>query len=308
LSKAGVSFSDGVISITDAENKAIILEMPGERIISLYSAHTENLFAIGAGDAVTGVQRGADYPAEAAAFPQFDYNGDPEYIIAAAPDLVLIRPFIRRQSPAYIAELEMAGITVVSLYPESLDDFDGYIRCLGLLSGRSAGAEECLAAFHQGLDRIAALTARTAEKQTVFFEATEHEIRTAASGSLPARAIAFSGGVNIASGAQPVTPGSSIARFGAENLLARADEIDAYVVQQGAMNPASGLDALRARPGFSVVKAVREGNTLFLNEKLISSPTFRYLDGVAILANFLYPDLFDITIDDGEAGIKSVGK
>jgi iron complex transport system substrate-binding protein len=308
----GGSAASGKISVIDDEGRAVVFDEPCGRIISLYSAHTENLFAIGAGPAVIGVQNGADYPAETAALPRFDYNGDPEYIIAAGPDLVLIRPFVRRQSPAYIAELEMAGIAVVSLYPESFDDFDAYIRRLGLLSGRDAEAEERLAAFHRSLDGIAARSAQAVKKRTVFFEATENEIRTAASGSLPARAIAFSGGINAAPGAEPMTPGSSIARFGAERLLGRAGEIDVYVVQQGAMNPVAGIAALRARPGFSALKAVREGNVLFVNEKIISSPTFRYLEGVALLARFLYPDLFDVdndvvTSDRIDAGFAGAG-
>jgi iron complex transport system substrate-binding protein len=89
-----------------------------------------------------------------------------------------------------------------------------------------------------------------------------------------------------------MTPGSSIARFGVERLLGRAGEIDAYVVQQGAMNPTATVAALKARPGFSAIKALSEGKVLFLNEKLISSPTFRYLEGVESLARFLYPDIF----------------
>jgi iron complex transport system substrate-binding protein len=280
------------VRFTDDEGREIFLDRPRSRIVSLYSAHTENLFAIGAGAQVAGVPGAADYPEEAAALPRFDYNGDPEYLIAAAPDLVLIRPFIRRQSPGYIAELERAGITVVSLYPESLDNFDGYIRRLGLLSGRTGAAEQRLADFHEGLAAIQEITANVTRKQRVFFEATANESRTVTADSLPGRAIHFAGGVNIAGDAPAITPGSSIARFGPEKLLMSADRIDVYVVQQGAMNRSADLAALRARPGFGAIAAVREGKVLFISEKLISSPTFRYLDGVRTLAAFLYPGLF----------------
>jgi iron complex transport system substrate-binding protein len=281
------------IRFVDDEGEEIILDRPCARIVSLYSAHTENLFAIGAGAQVSGVPNATDYPEEAAALPRFDYNGDPEYLIAAAPDLVLIRPFVRRQSPGYLAEIERAGITVVSLYPESLDNFDDYIRRLGLLSGRTKEAEQRLADFHSGLAGIQEITAGVTRKKRVFFEATENESRTVTADSLPGRAINFAGGANIAKDAVAMTPGSSIARFGVEKLLMSSEEIDVYVVQQGAMNRSANLAALRARPGFGAITAVREGKVLFISEKIISSPTFRYLDGVRTLAAFLYPELFN---------------
>jgi iron complex transport system substrate-binding protein len=251
----------------------------------------ENLFAIGAGDAIVGIPRGNDTP-EAAILPVFDYNGDPEYVIAANPDLVLIRPFVRRQSPLYIAEIERAGITVASLYPGSFEDFDAYILRLGMLSGKLSEAEEKLNAFHRELAEIQKRAGGKKNKKAVFFESTENEIRTVTQDSLPARAIEFAGGINAAPSLPPISPGSSIARFGAENLLAIADRIDVYVVQQGAMNRTSSLESLKARPGFSAVKAVQNGQVLLIKEKSISSVTFQYLEGVKILSEHLYPGLF----------------
>ena len=277
---------------TDDDNNPIVIEKPFVRIIPLYGAHVENLFAIGAGDAVIGIPRGTSDPPEAAVLPVFDYNGDPEYVIAANPDLVLIRPFVRRQSPLYIAEIERAGITVASLYPGSFEDFDAYILKLGMLSGKLSEAEEKLNAFHRELAEIKKRVEGIKERKIVFFESTENEIRTVTSDSLPARAIEFAGGINAAPSLPPISPGSSIARFGAENLLGIADRIDVYVVQQGAMNRTPNLESLKARPAFSAVNAVQDGRVLFISEKYISSVTFQYLEGVKILSEYLYPDLF----------------
>ena len=280
--------SRAAISFIDDDGRAVALTGPRRRVISLYSAHTENLFAIGAGEALVGGHTTCVYPPEAAPFAIYDYNGDPEYIIAAEPDLVLIRPFIRRHSPNYIAEIEKAGIPVVSLYAESLDDFDGCIRRLALLVAAEAEAEQQLARFHQGLERIREAVGGIEKKQTVFFESTERETRTVAALSFPAQAIEIAGGVNIAADAKPVTPGSSIASFGAEKLLLHAGEIDAYIIQRGPMNAGGGV-APAARPGYHAVKAIQNNRVLFIDEKLVSSPTFRYLNGVEEIARFLYP-------------------
>jgi iron complex transport system substrate-binding protein len=275
------------ISFIDDDGKAIGLDGPRRRVISLYSAHTENLFAIGAGEALIGGHTTCVYPPEAAAFAVYDYNGDPEYVIAAEPDLVLIRPFIRRHSPNYIAEIEKAGIPVASLYAETLEDFDLYIRRLALLVGAEAEAERQLALFRQDLDQIRAAARDIAKKQTVFFESTATETRTVAAGSFPALAIEIAGGVNIAAGARPSAPGSSIAPFGAEKLLLHAGEIDAYIIQRGPMN--SGGAAPATRPGYHAIRAIQNNRVLYIDEKLVSSPTFRYLDGVRAIAQFLYP-------------------
>jgi iron complex transport system substrate-binding protein len=275
------------ISFVDDDGRAVNLDGPRRRIISLYSAHTENLFAIGAGEALIGGHTTCVYPPEAAAFALYDYNGDPEHIITAEPDLALIRPFIRRHSPNYVAELEKAGIPVVSLYAESLEDFDGYIRRLALIAGAETEAEQQLAIFHQGLDQIRNAAGGIEKKQTVFFESTERETRTVSAGSFPALAIEIAGGINIAAGARPATPGSSIAPFGAEKLLLHAGEIDAYIIQRGPMNAGGGDPA--ARPGYHAIKAIQNNRVLSIDEKLVSSPTFRYLSGVREIARFLYP-------------------
>ncbi|GMO33045.1 MAG: ABC transporter substrate-binding protein [Termitinemataceae bacterium] len=272
---------------TDDDGNLIKFSAPYKRIIPLYSAHTENLFELGAGDSVIGGHKTCNYPAQADALPKYDYTGDPEYIISAAPDLVLIRPFIRKSRPDYIAEIEKAGIQVVSLYPETFDDFDLYIRNLAMLTDSKEAAEYKLHEFHAELEKISS-NERSNKRyiKNVFFESTENEYRTAAAGSLPAIAIDIAGGINIAAYAKPLR-GSSIAPFGDEKLFLQADKIDLYIVQDGAMNRTKNLEALQRRRGFMSIKAVREANVLFINEKIISSPTFRYIQGVQMIANAL---------------------
>ena len=46
---------EAIIQITDDDGKLIEMEKPAERIISLYSAHTENLFSLGLEEQIIGV-------------------------------------------------------------------------------------------------------------------------------------------------------------------------------------------------------------------------------------------------------------
>jgi iron complex transport system substrate-binding protein len=55
------------------------------------------------------------------------------------------------------------------------------------------------------------------------------------------------------------------------------------------MNSGGGA-ALAARPGYHTIKAIQNNRVLYIDEKHISSPTFRYLSGVQEIARFLYPE------------------
>ncbi len=278
------------IALTDDLGKTIRLVAPTKRIVSLYSAHTENLFALGLAEQIVGVGLNDDFPPEAAHKPRFDYRSDPEKILAVEPDLVIIRPFIARAHPQFVEILERAGVTVAALYPESFDDFDSYIRALARLTGAETQAETRLKEFHAQIAAIQANAAAVSPKVRVYFEASQDGYKTVTPDSLPARAITFAGGVNIAQDAAPVKPGSSIAAYGVEKLLQQADTIDVYVVQSGAMNPVNSVDDVATRPGFQTIKAIRQGRVFIISEKLISSPTFRYAQGVEELQQMLYPE------------------
>ncbi|MDD4571827.1 MAG: hypothetical protein PHN47_05025, partial [Clostridia bacterium] len=56
--------SNAAIQFIDDDGRNIALDSPCQRIISLYSAHTENLFTLGAGDLIIGVHDTSIYPPE----------------------------------------------------------------------------------------------------------------------------------------------------------------------------------------------------------------------------------------------------
>ncbi len=284
---------NAAIQFTDDDGREIKLDAPCSRIISLYSAHTENLYEIGAGDKLIGVYNSSIYPPEVTSLPSYDYKGDPEQVIAAQPDLVLILPLISRKAPDYVAQIERAGIPVVSLYADNYDEFSDYIGKLAALTGTEETAQRRLADFYTAVDNVVATTGQISEKITVFMESTEAELRTVTPYSMPGRAIVFAGGINLAADAQPVSNGSAFASYGVEKVLENADKIDVYISQRGAMNAGGNLISISEREGFDTIKAIKENRVYLIPDKLINSPTFRYQKGVAEMARFLYPDVMD---------------
>jgi iron complex transport system substrate-binding protein len=93
-------------TIVDQAGRNIVVRTPFKRVISLYGAHTENLFSLGLMDKIIGVSPHENYPPQAGSKPVFSYHDDPEKFIAARPDLVLVRPMIDRGYPKFVSMLE----------------------------------------------------------------------------------------------------------------------------------------------------------------------------------------------------------
>ena len=119
----GVKESSG-ITILDAFGEELYLEEPAKRIISTYSAITENIYALGAGDSLIGGGMTEAYPVEATKLPSFSYSKDDiEKFIAAKPDVIFFRKTIAIKYADLITQLENVGIIVIALDNENFNTF-----------------------------------------------------------------------------------------------------------------------------------------------------------------------------------------
>ncbi len=283
--------------VTDQSGIRIVVEKPFKRIISLYPAHTENLFSLGLDKEIIGVSADEAFPPKTLTKPVFSYHDDAEKFIAGRPDLVLVRPMISRGYPDFVKALQQAGITVVSLQPRTIKDVYAYWRDLGILTGRQAQAEAMIEKFETELGRIRAIvhTIPEARRKKVYFEAIHSRMRTFSPASIAIFALQSAGGINVAEDAQ-MRNDTNIADYGKEHILSRADDIDAYLAQKGYMNHVT-VQQIREEAGFQVIKAVREGQIYIVDEKIVSRPTLRLLDGIYEIGRFLYPEKFNDVTD-----------
>ncbi len=283
----------GAVVIVDAGGKRVTVSPPYHRIISLYGAHTENLFSLGLNKEIIGVSRHEAYPPAATRKPVFSYHEDAERFIAARPDLVLVRPMITRGYPALMRKLRAAGITVVSLQPTSVDGMLTYWKTLGLLTGRGKAAARMIARFEAGIARIKKMVAGIPKdkRKRVYFEAIHSRMKTFAPNAIAMFALKTAGGINVAADAKAVR-GTNIAEYGKERILSHADEIDVFLAQRGAMNRVTRRKILE-EGGFKAIKAVREGRIYIIDEKIISRPTLRLVTGIYEIGRFLYPETFN---------------
>jgi iron complex transport system substrate-binding protein len=273
-------------TITDSDGTKISFNKPFTRIISLYAAHTENLLALGLRNEIIATSR-SDTILER---PRLGYRDDPERFIALKPDLLLIRPMISRAYPQLVTRLQKRGITVVSLQPVSVDELFDYWQVLGQLTGRERQAEEMVDAFTIQLaamkEKVAAIDKD--QRKRVYFEAIHRRMKTFAPTSMAMFVLSSAGGINVATDTLQLR-NTNIAQYGKERILARANEIDIFLAQQGRMNPVQKEDIIN-EPGFQVIKAVREGKVYIIDESIVSRPTMGLLKGMETIYDILYND------------------
>jgi iron complex transport system substrate-binding protein len=276
-------------SFTDDSGRRIEIRRPFTRIISLYAAHSENLFSLGSGKEIIGVSPHEDYPPAVLKKPVFHSRDDPERFLAARPDLVLIRPMIFRGRGSLVTTLEQAGVTVVSLQPRTVEEMYRYWRRLGLLTGRVKAAREMERRFRSDLARVKDKSAEfsTDARPRVFFESIHRRMKTFSPDSTAIFVLEAAGGVNLATDAKPVRS-TNIAAYGKERIMALAERMDVYLAQEGPMNKVT-KERILEEPGFRAIRAVSLGRVFLVPERIVSRPTLRLSEGMNRIHDLLYP-------------------
>jgi iron complex transport system substrate-binding protein len=272
------------LTLTGSDGRAITLTGPAQRIVSFSPAHTEILFAIGAGGRVVGVDDFADYPPQVKELPRVGYSTiNVEKVVGLQPDFVFAATRQRR----FVPELEQAGLTV--LYREEPATVEGifeHIRVLGQVTGNEAQAEELIAQMRRRIEAIQAKLAPVQQGPRVFYELTP-ELYTAGPKSFIGDVFRMLKAQNIAEGIDQPFP-----QLSQETLIARDPQVivlaDAATYGLGKESP----DTVKARPGWSTISAVKEGRIIEIDSSLVSRPGPRIVDGLETLAKALYPERF----------------
>lgn len=280
----GVCAEDKSPVVTDKAGRTVTVDRPFERIISLYAAHTENLFELGLDEEIIGVNAGEQGKR------LFSHRDGLEKFLVAEPDLVLVRPMIDKGYPGLIKGLDRKGIQVMSFQPSTVDEMFKYWMDLGALTGRKERASEMTALFMSKVERCKAATASVQVRKRVYFEAIHSKMRTFSPNAMAIFALETAGGVNAAPDAEP-RRGANIASYSKERIMAGAERIDVFLAQKGAMNQPT-LEMIYNEPGFSVIKAIREKQVYIIDEEIVSRPTLRLIQGVHEIGSILYPEVF----------------
>ena len=207
--------------------------------------------ALDACDRVVGVTDFDDYPPEVVDVDKVVTMAqvDVEAVVAAEPDLVLAAGNELTPS-AVIDQLADLGLSVLVLYPESLDEVTADIELVGMAIGQRRRGN---GRWSTTMDaRIAAVEEAVAglERPRTFYEVGVFEgtIYTAGEGSFLASLIDTAGG-------EPITGDALSTAIEIEDLVAADPEL--ILLGDATYDPTITPESVAARPGWDGMTAVR---------------------------------------------------
>jgi ABC-type Fe3+-hydroxamate transport system substrate-binding protein len=245
------------------------------RIVSLNPATTELLFALGAGELVVGRSVWDQWPVDARAVESVGPGLQPnvEAVLARRPDLVVL--YASADNRAAAERLAAAGVSVLALKIDRIDQHQRATRILGALTGRRARADSLVGALTHTIDSVRTATAGL-PRPRVFWHIWGQPLITIGRGSYLHELLEIAGAENIYADLATESPPVSL-----EDVVRR----DPDVILAGPVN----ARILTSDPRWQAVRAVREGDIAIVDTTLVGRPSVLLGDAAVHLADLLHP-------------------
>ncbi len=229
------------LRVVDQRGRVLVLSQAPRRIISLLPSLTETLCALDACDRLVGVDRASNHPASVKALPQVGGLEDAnlEWILSLKPDWVLAA-----ESTRGLDRMTQLGVPVTAFEPRSQAQAEAtFLTLAAVLS--VPDAKDRWARLMQPMHLAAQRVPRTMLGHRTYIEV--------ATGPYAAGAASFMGELIAGLGLVNVVP-SNLGPFPKLNpeFVVRADP-------QIILTTSSTLAAMRRRPGWSSIDAVKAG-------------------------------------------------
>jgi iron complex transport system substrate-binding protein len=257
------------------------------RIVSLAPNLTEIVFAMGDGNHLAGDSDFCDYPPEAKQKPHVGGPVNPslEQIAALMPDLVLATKSINRRET--VSALDHIGLSVyVTEDPHSVEQMISSVQRLG----GALGAEKSAAALAEDLRaRLSDLDRRLAgaAPRRVLFIVWTDPVISVGRDTFIADALRRAGGSSV------VEMKAEWPHISLEEIVRLQPEVLIFASAH-AGDTQRDIDALRTRPGWKNLEALRQGNVVVVSDA-INRPAPRMVDAIEQLARALHPEAFAST-------------
>ncbi len=233
--------------IKDDGGQTVQFTAPPQRVVSLLPSLTETVCELGACDRLVGVDRYSNWPASVKKLPQLGGGLDPniEAIVALKPDVVLMAISSRGGT-----RLRALGVKVVALEPKTRADVRRVAERVGQVL-QVGGADALLRRIDAGVAAAAQSLPAAARGQRVYFEVSP--------APHAAGRASFMGELLMALGLDNII-GPDLGPFPRINpeLVVRAAPDLIMTSEQGATD-------MPRRPGWSGLKAIREGRVCAFN-------------------------------------------
>lgn len=260
----------------------VTLEKAPESIVSLAPVDTEILFALGAGDSVTGRTDYCNYPEEAADVDSIGTYMEPnmELILSKSPDLVVASGFIDEQHPSAVRRKRNPPFFITNA--SDLESTEKNIETLGKLIGHDAEAEEVVKNMEDEWTDLSAELENVKEEKSAFIDIGS--LYSAGPSSLLDNSMQMIKVENVAADADSAWP-----QLSAEAVVEANPDV--YISLY------STLEDVQQTAGLSDLACLNEdGGFIYIDDSsvegdMIQRPGPRYVEGLKVLAELVYPEI-----------------
>jgi iron complex transport system substrate-binding protein len=253
------------VTVTTAGGKVHLTSRP-DAIISLSPTATEMLYAIGAGGQVKAVDSDSDYPANAPVTKLSAYQPNAEAIAAYKPDLVVISNDIG----GIAAKLTALSIPVLDL-PAATNVAGVYneFTQLGAATGHGAQAKAEDQQLRTDITQIVASEPHHTAPLTYYYELGVDPYYSVTDSTFIGSLLSLLGMKSIADTAKGAAAAGGYPSLSAEFILKANPD---YIVLSDTGSTGGGQSAatVSARPGWSVLTAVKSKHIIVLNADIAS--------------------------------------
>ncbi len=281
------SVSDWPRTFTDSLGNSFTRERPVTRVVTLSPNLAEIVCAVGAEEALVGVDDFTTYPPAATTKPRIGgiINPNLESILAVRPEVVLVARGVDAQ---VLRRLQEVGeMQTLSFDPQSLAQVLDSIREIGRLLGKDGEADrlvQSLAARQRAVEeRVAAAGGR---RPRVMLVVSWDGLFVAGPLSFGNDLLKIAGGENVVTQMDRVKqdPWPGLTR----ELVVLGDPEVIIFAGRHAL-PVQGeeegiLQALRRDGAWRELSAVKHGQVLIVDENLVTLPSPRLFDGLELVA------------------------
>ena len=266
-------------TFTDGVGRTIELEQIPERLGSISPAHTEILFALGLGDKVVCVSNWCNRPEQALQKEKVGdaFSIDKEKLVALKPDLVFVPGTADSQQGK---EIEDLGIPVYLSSPGSIGEALEDIRRVAKITGVEEQGRQLAEQMEQELDDLSAEIEALGSPKPSVLVVLDQDLWTVGPGSFMDDVLSHAGGVNVV---QDVD--MQYLQISMEDVLDKDPDVILVTI------PEEFIAGLKSRPGWSDLRAVKEGKVYFVDGDLTSRQGPSIVDGVKEIARHLCPEL-----------------
>ncbi len=275
---AGADQSTTISVIDDRGVNVTVTKYP-QRILSLGTAFTECLYAIGAQDQIAGVDSTSKYPAAVSNKTNIGsgYTLNKENVIILQPDLVVMW---KSYTNTLNALTEM-NLTIVAFDPQSVADVEKMILTLGNVTGKSSEASLVVTDMQTRVSAVQQKIDNVTNRPNVYMELLSSGGKSPGPGTMTDDVIGLAGGFNI-----NTNTNTRYTKITPENVTWSNPDFIVLETQNTKTN-----DQVKNTTGYGTISAVINDKIMRVDGAwLTASP--RIVLAVETFASWFHPELF----------------